>query len=390
LARRLERGAKRHGSKLLAALVPARRITAAELRAAPVRHLLVVRQHNQMGDMVCALPALRALRRAFPDAHLTFLTAPLCQELLRGHPDIDRLLVFRKFSMWLPWRLVEQIAALRRPRPDLAVVMTTVSFSTTSALLAWASGARLRVGASSLPFGWHLSRAAYNLELPLGPDSLHEVEHNLAPLRALGIEAPVELPRLEARPEALRRARDFVARDVAAPEQPGAPLVVVHAGAGKRPNMWPAASFAAVLQGLRQRCGARVVLIEGPTDAAAVAAVAQRLEGAARWRAPLDDTFGLLALADLVLSNDTGLAHVAGAVGAPTLVLFGPTDVQRWKPPGDHVRAAQSPTGDIGDLPVETVLGAALDILAARRPASAPHPPPAAPRPGAASRAVSP
>jgi ADP-heptose:LPS heptosyltransferase len=362
-ARRLERGAKRWLSRLLAGVVRPRSVPGATIAELDVRRLLVVRQHNQMGDTVCALPALRALRRAWPDARLTFVAAPLCENLLREHPDIDELLVFKKQEMWRPWKLVAFVRRLRQPRPDLAVVMNTVSFSTTSALLAWASGARVRAGGSSLQSGSHLSRAVYHLELPAGPPGVPEVEHNLAPVRALGIAAPFERPSLAPAPASIARARDFLSRTL-----PGnGPVVVAHVGAGKLPNVWPAEHFAAVLQTLRVEHGARVVLTEGPSDAAAVGAVAARLENVARWRHPLGETMGLLACAQLVLSNDTGLAHVAAAVGVPTVVIYGPTDPQRWQPPGEHVRAIRAATGRVADVEPTTVTDAARTFLARDR-----------------------
>jgi heptosyltransferase-2 len=362
LARRIEGVSKRLLSRVLAAVCRPRPASPRDLQPAAVRSLLVVRQHNQMGDMVCALPALHALRLAYPGARLTFVTAPICRELLQGHPDIDRLLVFDKRDMWSPRRLVSFWQTLRTPRPDLAVVMTTVSFSTTSALLAWASRARLRAGGSSLPFGSHLSRAIYHLELPAGTPGVHEVEHNLEPLEALGIAVPRLPPHLVPMPAAAQHARSFLEREVPG----GGPLVVAHVGAGKLPNIWPAQHFAAVLQALQQERGARIVLSEGPRDAAFVADVAARLGGAARWQAPLGDTVGLLSLTDLVLSNDTGMAHVAAATGVPTVVIFGPTDPLRWAPPGAHVHVMRSHTGFVADVTPENVLRAARHALDAR------------------------
>lgn len=362
-ARRIEGVSKRLLSRFLAAVCRPRPATPRDLQPAAIRTLLVVRQHNQMGDMVCALPALHALRVAYPAARLTFVTAPICRELLQGHPDIDRLLVFDKVDMWSPRRLLSFWHTLQTPRPDLAVVMTTVSFSTTSALIAAASRARVRAGASSLPFGSHLSRAIYHLELPAGTPGVHEVEHNLEPLAALGIAVPRLPPHLVASPTAVQHARAFLERDV----QGDGPLVVAHVGAGKLPNIWPARHFAAVLQALQQERGARVVLSEGPRDAAFVADVAAHLGGAARWQASLGDTVGLLSLTDLVLSNDTGLAHVAAATGVPTVVVFGPTDPQRWAPPGAHVHVVRSRTGFVADVAVEEVLHAARHALDVRR-----------------------
>jgi ADP-heptose:LPS heptosyltransferase len=366
LARRLERVAKRRLSQALAAVVRPRRRPADEIAALPVRHLLVLRPHNQLGDMVCALPGLQALRRAWPGARLAFVASPLAEDLLAAHRDIDDLIVFRKQDLWRPWRTARLLRRLRAPRPDLAVVMTTVSFSTTSALLAWASGARVRAGGSSLPFGSHLSRAVYHAELPVAPVGVHEVEHGLVPLRGLGIAAPLVGPHLVPQLSAARRAAAALADRV-----PGTgPLVVAHVGAGKLPNIWPAERFAAVLAALHRGHAARLVLVEGPKDAAAVAAVAARLATAVRWRMPLADTIAVLAQANLVLANDTGMAHVAAATGAPTLVVFGPTDAERWRPPGDHVVVVRSPTASIADVEVDAVLQAARAIFARSSPAS--------------------
>jgi lipopolysaccharide heptosyltransferase II len=370
-ARRLERATKRGVSRILAAVIRPRPADCARIAALHVGRLLVIRQHNQMGDMVCALPALHALRRAWPDAHLIFVASPLCEGLLRDHPDIDELLVFRKQEMWRPWKLAALARRLRGPRPDLAVVMNTVSFSTTSALLAWLSGARVRTGGSSVASGSHLSRAVYNLELPEGPEGAPEVEHNVAPLRALGIEAPFEHPRLVATAASRVRASHFIDQHLAGE----GPLVVAHVGAGKLPNIWPAEHFARVLQKLRATRGARVVLTEGPSDVAAVSAVLGRLDGVARWRGSLSDTLGLLELAQLVIANDTGLAHVAAAVGAPTVVLFGPTDPQRWAPPGDHVRVIRATTGRVVDVDPGEVEHVALELLAADRQQTTVTPP---------------
>lgn len=366
-SRRLERSLKRRLASWAARLSQPQRLTPQDILQRPIHRLLVVRQHNQMGDMVLALPALRALRRAFPAAHLTFVTAPLCCELLQGHTDIDELLVFRKERMWKPWQLAAFLWRLRHPRFDLAVVMGTVSFSTTSALLAWASGARRRAGVSSQPFGSELSRAVYHLELPLAPEDLHESERNLVPVRALrlstagALETPLLIPSPDALVSAQRRLEAAISSD--APERRN-PLVVLHCGAGKAPNIWPASRFAALATSLQERLRARIVLSEGPRDGAIVARVeAGMIGGALRWCQPLPETMGLLRLANLVISNDTGIAHVAAALDTETLVLFGPTDARRWRPIGSKVHVLEAEHGKIEEIAVEPVFAAAASIL---------------------------
>ena len=360
LGRQFERACKRRMTHWLARTLRPR--PSPIPLAADVRALLAIRQHNQMGDMVLTLPALRALRRAYPRARIVFVASPLCQELLADHPDIDTLIVFDKQSLWHPLALWRLVRALRHPRPDLAVVLGTVSFSTTSALLAWASGARLRAGVSSRAFGSDLSGAIYHLELPVSPSEVHEVEHNLAPLRGLGIDAPVELPTLLPGPAALLAAREFIAR--AFPSQDG-PVIVVHPGAGKTENIWPVERFAEVARALTQQDRARMVVSEGPRDGAVAAALLSRCPGAVRWHATLRDTIGILGCAQAFIGNDTGLAHVAAATGVPTVAIFGPTDPKRWSPAGRSVRCVRSATGRIEDTRVDDVLAAVHNSLRA-------------------------
>jgi ADP-heptose:LPS heptosyltransferase len=360
LGRRLERGLKRHLTGLVGRLASWRRLDAPPPGPGGVRQLLVIRQHNQMGDMVLALPTLHALRRAYDRARLTFLTAPLCEELLTGHADIDRLLVFRKKEMFRPWNLLRFLAKVRRPRPDLAIVLGTVSFSTTSALLAWASGARFRAGVSSQRFGHDLSKALFHVELPMGREGTHEVEHNLAPLRGLGIEPAVEDPQLSPQIEASQAAAAFLAREFSDSD---GPVVVVHPGAGKIENIWPVDRFADVAAILQRDMGARLVVSEGPRDATFVTALLERCPGAVRWSAPLGTTLGILGQADLFLGNDTGMAHVAAATGVATVAVFGPTDPLRWSPAGSWVRCVRAPSGRIEDTSVEDVVTAARHAL---------------------------
>jgi ADP-heptose:LPS heptosyltransferase len=358
--RRLEGRAQRYLTRVLVRCLRPRPPAPQALQEGQVRRLLLIRQHNQLGDMVLALPALRALRHAYPHAHLVFVAGPLCEDLLRGHAEIDELRIFRKREMRKPWRLWSFLHRLRRPRPDLAVVLGSVSFSTTSALLAWASGARVRVGVSSRPFGSELSSALYHLELPLAPDAVHEVEHTLAPLRAMGIAATDMHPELEATPAARAAAQRFLRRAFAGS---GAPVLVLHAGAGKEANLWPTRHFASVAQALVAEYGMRVVLLEGPRDDEVVSELATRLPEATRWKGSLSETFGLLSESALYVGSDTGPAHVAAALGVRSVIIFGPTPIERWAPAGRHVRCVIASTRRTIDAKVTDVLDAARQLL---------------------------
>lgn len=322
------------------------RLTVAELRALRPATILIVRQHNQMGDMVCATPALRAIRESWPGARIVLVTSPVNVEVVRHNPHLDEVLTFAQ-AMWRrPHRLLRFLGDLRRERAELAFVLCSVSFSVTSAAIALASGAHRVVGAASGPFGLDLSRHAFSLELPAEPDlDRHAVLHSLEPLRAVGVTTEdlttVVVPSPAERQEAAEVLGNL---DLA----PG--FWAVHPGAGKAQNLWPAERFAAVAGRARRR-GVDVLVLHGPADAAALAALRRRAEaeeapGRLRVAPPLPvGTAGaLLEQADRLLCNDTGVMHVAGAVGVPTLALFGPTDPELWKPPNPRVVALRSPS----------------------------------------------
>jgi len=356
----IRKGFKRVVSGALARLCRRRPVTSQELFADPPRRILVVRQHNQMGDMVCATPALRALRRAFPRAEIVLVCAPVNRDVVLHNPDLDRVLVFDKRACTRPAPLLRFVGELRRFRPDAAFVLNSVSYSVTSAALAAASGAPLLIGGDSLPYGYDISRHAYSLVMPSRPElDRHAVAHNLAPLEAIGIVA--EDRRTVVVPAAAEAATARGIDDLV-PGTGG--LWILHPGAGKALNRWPASRFAEVAA-RAVRDGRRVLVLQGPADGPAMAAfesaTAELLAPLGLASPPINPpvTVGvcaaLLALAERFLCNDTGLMHVAGAMGVPTLALFGPTDPALWGPQAPEVVCLRGTQGRLEALDTDTV-----------------------------------
>jgi ADP-heptose:LPS heptosyltransferase len=133
---------------------------------------------------------------------------------------------------------------------------------------------------------------------------------------------------------------------------------LLHPGAGKQQNLWPAQRFAAVAR-RAAASGAPVLVLQGPADGPALVAFAAALTTAPAAereritvlpRQSVGVCAALLAGADRFLCNDTGLMHVAGAVGTPTLALFGPTDPALWKPPAAAVQALRAEGGRLDSL----------------------------------------
>jgi heptosyltransferase-2 len=290
-------------------------------------HILAIAP-NWLGDAVMCTPALRALKRRFPQSTLAVAGQPAVCTLLDGLPCVDRL-----HPMPSPRGLFGLLSAawsLSGDGRDLAVVFP---HSFRAALLARLAFAQRRMGYNRDKRGWLLTDA---------PD----------PHRENGVITPVymafEYLELVAR---LGCADDGLGLELAADPAEraavrqrfagGGPLVAFAPGAAFGPaKRWPAERFAAVADALSARCGARCVLLTGPNEAdtrAAVLAAAKRplLEfpggGIARLKA-------ILAEADLLVGNDSGPRHIAIAFGRPVICVMGPTSPRYTDSPWEKGR----------------------------------------------------
>lgn len=334
-----------------------------------VRNLLIIRQHNQMGDMLLAVPAFRGIRKRFPNARITLLAASINSGVMQNNPFVDEVITWSKErNRRDPLAFLRFIHGLRKQRFDVLIVLNTVSFSVTSMLLGAVSGAAWRAGSSSLPFGTDLTSKYYHLEFPLpGEEELalmHESEHNLYPLRALGIEETDLSSALVPFDWEERGSREFTAAAFGE-----GPYAVIHPGAGKVQNIWPPERFAEVSGVLLERYGIRSVAVRGPVDDIFFARFLDACTPPPQvLSCPTVGFLGaLMRDAAVSVCNDTGVAHIAGAVGARCAEVFGGTDPHRWKPVSDTVVAVKPDDGKIDSVTTGEVLKVVDGLLAGTR-----------------------
>ena len=185
----------------------------------------------------------------------------------------------------------------------------------------------------------------------------HIVDHLLAPLGQADIPTPVRRPRLELQASELERGRLLLQR------QAGHPLVLLHPGSGGADKRWPIGHFWALSATLRAG-GLPCAVVCGPVETEAGLDVEGCPDSVPLIRqSSLSDLIALAAAADLFVGNDSGPAHVAAAVGTPTLTLFGPTDPGIWRPQGPHARVVCAPDGVLDRLGVDSVSAAVLSML---------------------------
>jgi ADP-heptose:LPS heptosyltransferase len=366
MMKRIERSAKTALARFISLFLAKRKITAEEFARLSVRRLLVIRQHNQMGDMLAAVPAFRGLRARFREARITLVAAPINADVMRRNPYVDEVLVYgKKRNLRSPFGLARFVMDLRGRRFDAVIVLNTFSFSVTSMLLAVASGARVRVGSTSLPFGHDLSSRFYHLELPLPlPGELarmHEGLRNIYPLAAIGVREGDLRSALVPLADEERTCERFIAASFGE----GGRFIVVHPGAGKRLNRWPPGRFADAAAALHERFGFGLVAVGGPIDGEVLDAFLEvsRVRPVVLSCPSVGFLGALMKRSVLTLCNDTGIMHIAGAVGSRCIAVFGPTEPARWKPVNETVVAVRSGDGNIESVSVESVIDAAMKLL---------------------------
>jgi lipopolysaccharide heptosyltransferase II len=275
---------------------------------------------NWVGDSVLSLPTLRALRRRHPGDRLAVLARPGPAAVYRAEGSADEVLPRGSF--------LADVRSARAGRFDEAWLLP---HSIRAALIAFLSGARRRLGYATDRRGALLTDA-----LPPPPETAHQLRDYDALLRHAGVPPDPDPPRLPISAEALRRAQEALA----AARIPELAVALCPGSATAPTKRWPAERFAALADALAQR-GLPCAVAGGPGENALLRAVA---EAAHRpipvIGADLDpvELAAVFSLARVVVSNDSGPAHLAAAVGTPVVVFFGPTDPGRTAPVGSAAR----------------------------------------------------
>lgn len=284
-------------------------------------HRFLIVRLGSLGDVIHAIPAAAALRAHFPDARIDWVTDPRYVELLELVRGIDARI---PLDTRRTRDALSTLRDLRRVRYQAAIDLQGLI---KSALLARGAGAERTIGFPRA----HLREAAARLfytHTPDPGDARHVVFKNLALLEPLGVrERRAQFP-IDAPPTAA--SADVQARL-------GASYVLLNPGAAWPNKRWPPDRFGALAAAVRERHGARSLVLWGPGEEPLAAAVADASAGAAEVapRTTIADLFALARDARLMVSGDTGPLHVAAAVGTPVVSLFGPTHPDRngpWNP----------------------------------------------------------
>jgi len=306
-------------------------VSGAALHPAPRR--VLVKATNWLGDVVMSLPALRAVRLAFPSAFLAVLVKRELAGFFDGFGWIDRVIDYRIGSGF--GGVADRgrlIAVLRAEQLDLAVLLPK-SFE--AALWALLAGIPRRAGWATQGRGMLLTDRARAQD----PGREHQMNDYLRMLReTLGIEATAP----EVAIEVADARRDRIREWLASRRRNGGPLIALAPAAAYGPaKEWPADRYGALIDRLDEVAAARCVLIGTAAERSRcleVAAASRAGAIVAAGETDVGDLVALLSLSQGFAGNDSGAMHVAGALGIPTVGVFGSTDPLRTGPLGGRSR----------------------------------------------------
>jgi len=298
----------------------------------PVRHILLVTLSN-IGDAVMTTPVMETLHAKHPRAMMDIVADPRSSELFAHCPYLNRVIHRDKRQGWRG--SVALVRELRKRRYDLVVDLRTDG-------LVWLLRARRRLTRRQ-------ARHACG----------HAVERHLAVIRRYIGTADIPPPRLW-----IDDTEQRYARQVLGP-LPGRRWLALGPGARWEPKRWPPGLFRELVQHCRETFDA-VVLLGSRTDEGICRTLADKLALPCldlAGQTDLLEAAAVLTHMRLFIGNDSGLGHLATAVGIPTLTLFGPGDPLRYRPWNSHGRWLQSPNRDIRTLQVAQVADAVMQLL---------------------------
>lgn len=300
---------------------------------------ILVRGTNWVGDAVMTIPALRGLRRIFPDAEITLYTRSWAEGIFRDADLIDKILTFDKTKSKIKDALT-QTKELKQHEFDLAVLFPN-SFET--ALIAKMSKIPRRFGYAKESRSFLLTDA---IEIPSWKNERHEVFYYLNLVAEIekeyfGTKTVLEnepLIDLKVSGERRNEAQKILEKSGVDPSKKTVALGV--GSTNSRAKRWPAERYAKLNDLLQTELDANVVLV-GAKDEAEVSeevfAKSEKKPIILTGKTNLAEAVAVLSEIDLLVSNDMGLAHIAPAVGTKTIVIFGPTNERTTQPLGSEI-----------------------------------------------------
>jgi ADP-heptose:LPS heptosyltransferase len=329
------------------------------------RNILVI-DFGQLGDVVLSLPALRAIRERFPRAKITVAVGKPGGEIIRlaGYADdvleVDRVALRDGAKLISIGRIFKFVGEVRKAKYDFVIDLHSLSETN---LLGFLSGAPRRLYARR-PGRSIDALANFHPRPPREAKQAHAVDRYLDVIKPLGITDPPRLPVLRTTSVADKSVEKLLKKEHA---NSSALLVGLFPGAGHPSRRWPLENFAQVADHLIRNDKVRVIVFIGPEERALVPQMRPLFPASTIFldRLTIPELVSAQARLTLFISNDTGPAHTAAAVGTPVVFLMAQPTPNTFTPVGDQHKLIGGE--QITGISVQQVYQAAHELLALSR-----------------------
>ena len=293
---------------------------------------ILITRTDRIGDVLLSTPAIKAVRDAHPEAHIAVMVRPYAEEIVRGNPYINEVIIYDKYARHKNFLSTFFFAlGLRKKNFDLAIHLHPTNRCHVISFLA---GIPQRVG-YDIKCGFLLTKKIPHTKQE---GKKHEIDYTLDVVRSIGIEVRNKELYMPIIKEAEEKISGLLQQEGLSGQDR---LVVLHPGASCLSKRWPEERFAMLGEKLIENYGVKVALVSGPNEVEIVARTAKLMGHHAInlcGKTSIGELAALLKRAELFISNDSGPVHMAVAVGTPVIAIFGRSDKglspKRWGPTG--------------------------------------------------------
>jgi heptosyltransferase-2 len=301
------------------------------------KNILIVRQHNQFGDLLASVSLFRAVKETFPESKLTLIVSPENYYAITKNKYIDKYFIFNKKKIYNPIYFLRLRFVLKR-KYDLTIVPATVSISKTSCMLGRLANSKFRIGPKSLNGKLNQYHFLFDRKVDLNwkkfPDS-HISDFGLEIVRPFGITTKNFRSSISCDIKDEEKVEKFISTLVPAEKNM---IIGLHIGAGKPHNRWSLDKFIKIMNKLNEDYSAKFYITGSSSDKNELDYFKGNCSLDVKYF--LNKSIPLLAAligkSDLFITNDTGVMHVAGATDTPQISIFGPTNPFNWAPLGPN------------------------------------------------------
>lgn len=328
------------------------------------KRILIIRQHDQLGDLLITTPAIRAVRKRFPHAYLAVVVREYTAPVMLHNPNVDDVIIFyEKLWRWNISKLIQFWKGIRSNGGfDCAILLNTISRSASSDMIALLSKAKYIVGPDHIKKDTEFPEAVYNVMSHRSEKYQTEIEHNLDIVSVLGVRPDgFEYDLAITNQERIEAESIFLSLEI----PKGKKVVGVHFGTLDRTRRFPLEKLATVINWMKEHYSVEIVLLVGPNEIELRKYLLTLLKYPV-ISAPLMNVrvaAAFMKYFSLFLCNDTGTLHIASAMRVPTVSFHSLNDPAIWKPPHSRHVAVRAEDHHINSITVEMVRAAIAQQL---------------------------